>query len=671
MRDDGPTMLSVAEVLGPGGLLARSLPGWETRPQQLDMALQVEAALRERRPTLIEAGTGTGKTLGYLVPAILSGLRVVVSTGTRNLQEQILKKDVPLLAEHLPVEFTVTQLKGMSNYLCRRRYGEFVAMQQARGDDTLALHELRLWAERTAVGDRAELPELPDDSPLWREISATTETRLGPRCPFHESCFVTRARREAQRADVLVVNHHLYFADLALRDKWPQAQLLPAYDAVIFDEAHQVEEVATDYFGLQVSSLRLARLAGDLGQAAAASHVEARATETARHLATTADSLFTMLRERLPREGRTHADDALWSGEATRAWHALDNALEEAEGVAAQTDDSVEGAERGQALSRRARVIREELAVMGERHDRERVYWAERRGRTVLLHASPVDVAEALRETLFAQVETAVFTSATLTAEGRFDYVQSRLGLDAASTLRLDSPFDYRAQALLYLPRDLPEPAARDFVPLAAARSLALVEAAGGRAFLLYTSHRQMVAVHALLAPRLRALSLPALLQGERPKHLLLAEFRRAPSVLFATGAFWEGVDVVGDALQLVVIDKLPFAPPDDPLVSARVRRLEEAGQSGFRAYQIPQAALALAQGFGRLIRHRGDRGLVAILDPRASSRGYGHRVLSSLPADCPRTADLNEARRFLRRLRAARANVLNDAPDLGGSDPC
>src|SRR5579871_6741854 len=322
----GHPVISVDEVLGPGGLLSRAVAGWEPRDEQLEMASAVAAALRANRPLLVEAGTGTGKTLAYLVPAILSGLKVVVSTGTKNLQEQILKKDIPLLSESLPVSFTATALKGINNYLCIRRFNEHDSRLRARGDDTLQLNEVREWAERTLSGDRAELPDLPDDAPLWREISSTTETRLGARCPHFEQCHVTRARREAQSADLIIVNHHLFFADLSLKSQWPQAQLLPSYEAVIFDEAHQLEDVATDYFGLGVSSLRLGGLHRDLQRAVDAMHLDARLSRTAEHFAAVADELWASLRPRLPRDGRAAATDDTWRGEPTRAWHAVDTA---------------------------------------------------------------------------------------------------------------------------------------------------------------------------------------------------------------------------------------------------------------------------------------------------------------------------------------------------------
>jgi ATP-dependent DNA helicase DinG len=645
--------LSIGDILGPGGALARSIPGYEARPSQLEMAAEIADALQTRRPLLVEAGTGTGKTLAYLVPAVLSGLKVVISTGTKNLQEQIYRKDIPLLQEQL--SFRAACMKGISNYLCLRRFGEFSSDAAVQQKSDAQLDAIRAWARLTESGDRAELPELPDDAPLWREVSATPETRLGPRCPYFERCFVTQARRRAQQAEIIIVNHHLFFADLALRSAWPNAQLLPAYEAVIFDEAHQLEDVATDYFGVGVSTLRLAALVRDSERAVLDGNAPSRLDSTIAHVEARALALFDELRRRLKRDERVPLHAELWRGPAEKAAHALDNALDELEAGLDGTTQAEDGGDAAGALSHRARAIRDDLSLLvdgAQKHDRKHVFWAETRGKTVLLHASPVDVSNIVREKVLGAVDAAIFTSATLTAAGSFEFVRARLGLESAREARLASPFDYSAQALLYLPRDLPAPADEDFPARAAERMRELVEITDGRAFLLFTSHRQLERVHKLLAPRLRQ---PVLVQGEKPKHLLVEEFkRRVGSVLFATASFWEGVDVVGEALSLVVIDKLPFAPPDDPLVAARVARLEDEGQEPFTAYQVPRAALALAQGFGRLIRHRGDRGIVALLDRRASTKGYGRRVLAGLPEECPRTASLDEVRAFWSRLGVA-----------------
>jgi ATP-dependent DNA helicase DinG len=643
-------MTRVAEILGPGGLLARALPAYEPRPTQVEMAERVEEALRSRRPLLVEAGTGTGKTLAYLVPAILSGMKVVISTGTKNLQEQIFRKDVPLLAAELPNAFSAACMKGISNYLCKRRFKEHDAHQQAAGVYSSALDAIRAWAGETESGDRAELPDLPDDSPVWREVSSTAETRLGTRCPHFESCFVTRARRKAQAADLVIVNHHLFFADLALRSAWPEARLLPTYEAVIFDEAHQLEDVATDYFGVGVSSLRLMALVRDGLRAVSQNNAPDAVAATLDHADKRARTLFDGLRKRLERAERSVVDESTWKGEPEKDAHALDDALDELANAleAADGRELADGGDEAEALAHRASAIRSDLALLVEgaqRHSSKHVFWAETRGRAVLLHASPIDVSDILREKLLGSVDAAVFTSATLTAGGSFEFVRARLGLESAMESRHQSPFDFARQSLLYLPTDLPEPGAPAFAEAAAERMRELVEITDGRAFLLFTSHRQMQRVHELLAHRLKQ---PVLLQGDKPKHLLVEEFKRTPgAVLFATASFWEGVDVVGEALSLVVIDKLPFSPPDDPLVSARSRRLEEEGRDPFSTYHVPRAALQLAQGFGRLIRHREDRGIVALLDKRASTKGYGRRVLASLPRECPRTDALERVRGF------------------------
>lgn len=645
---------AIGEILGPGGVLASAIAGYETRPSQLQMAERVAEALAQRRPLLVEAGTGTGKTLAYLVPAIESGLKVVISTGTKNLQEQIFKKDIPLLQTHLPRSFRAACIKGISNYLCLRRFHEHTARQASLsldGNLESTLDAIRVWAQSTDAGDRAELPELADDSPAWRDVSPTQETRLGQRCKYFERCFVTQARRRAHAADVIIVNHHLFFADLALREKWPDVQLLPAYEAVIFDEAHQLEDIATDYFGVGVSSLRLMALVRDVTRAVAQGNAPEKLGATNAHVDLRAEQLFEALRRRVKAE-RAAVDGATWSGEPERSAHALDVALEELEAAfgSARGGELEDGGDEAAALKRRARAIRDDLALLVEgaqKHDRRHVYWAETRGRTVLLHASPVDISAIFRERLLGTVETAIFTSATLTAGGSFEFVRARLGLESAMEERLASPFDFARQALLYVPKDLPEPADPAFVDAAAARMLELTAITDGRAFLLFTSHRMMQRVHALLAPRLLQ---KVLLQGDKPKHLLVEEFKRRPSVLFATASFWEGVDVVGDALSLVVIDKMPFAPPDDPLVAARAGLLADEGQDPFVHYHVPRAALALAQGFGRLIRHRGDRGIVALLDKRAIVKPYGRRVLAGLPADCPRTQRLDEVRDFWAR---------------------
>jgi ATP-dependent DNA helicase DinG len=654
-------------VLGPGGVLAEAFPGYEHRPQQLAMAHAVGRALHEQRALLVEAGTGTGKTLAYLVPAILSQKRIVVSTGTRHLQEQIHDKDIPLLRDTLGLPVEVAMLKGISNYLCRRRFAE---LPDASDPD---LVQIAKWAAVTKSGDRAELAAVPDESPAWRQVTTTPDARLGPRCPFFERCFVTQARRAAAKAQIVIVNHHLFFADLALRAAYPGAAVLPPYEAVIFDEAHQIEDVATEHFGLGVSTLRLMSLVRDAKKALTTLDLRATHDDKAdahaaalmiANLEQRGENFFAALRARLLDAGAQNDvrlalppdlfDEA---GGRRDAWFKLDAALEEigahadrrAYQIARDPDSEDEDHEDAAAVGRRARTFREdlgELAEAGAGAARRHVRWGEVRGRGVLLHASPIDVAPLLREAVLGQVESAVFTSATLTAGGEFVYARERLGLpeDDAEALAVDSPFDYGRQAMLYLPRDLPAPQEPGFAEAAIARTAELCAVTGGRAFVLYTSHRALRHAAATLRPRL---PFPVLVQGEAPRAALLEQFRTtAGAVLLATSSFWEGVDVPGDALSLVIIEKLPFAAPDDPITAARVDRLSERGSDAFREYQVPRAAIALKQGFGRLIRRKDDRGIVAILDHRILSKGYGRLFLASLPP-AARTSALEQVRRW------------------------
>ena len=634
--------MTPGQILGPGGNLARALSGFEDRPEQRRMADAVAAALEDERPLLVEAGTGTGKTLAYLVPAALSGKRVVVSTGTRALQEQLVAQDLPLAEAALGRPIRAAVLKGVSNYLCRRRAAS-LELQLGLEPELAAIRDWMLWTE---TGDRAELGALAADSPWWELVTTSPDARLGPRCPHHEQCFVTRARRAAEKAEIVVVNHHLFFADLALRGSSPGGKVLPDYAAVVFDEAHLLEDVMTEHFGFGVSTVRLALFCKDL----TASGIETGAIER------TGAGFFAAVRRALGAlllDGKVALPDGLFTDPDLRAaWFDLDGALEGAEvaAKAAAARGEGESPEEWEALARRAGAVRTALADLAEpgRGDaRQAVRWGEARGSGLFLRAAPIDVSDILRERVLPSVPAAVFTSATLTSARRFTYVRERLGLaaDACDELHLDSPFDYGRQAMLYVPRDLPPPGEPDFTAAVCARAAELCRLSGGRAFLLFTSHRALREAAALL-PSL--VPFPLLVQGQAPPPVLLERFRAAPgSILLATGTFWAGVDVPGPALSLVVMDKLPFASPGDPLTAARAEMLEDAGRDPFAELSVPQAALAFRQGFGRLIRRRDDRGIVAVLDGRIVQKRYGQSFLASLPPDLPRTSAIEVLRRW------------------------
>jgi ATP-dependent DNA helicase DinG len=664
---------SIDEVLGADGRLARALPGYEHRDDQLAMAHAVERALADRAYLVAEAGTGTGKTLAYLVPAVLSHRRVIVSTATKTLQEQIWQKDLPLLADACGLTFRAAYLKGRSNYYCLARGAEFARAPTFAVREEAGLWPIiEAWSRETTTGDRSEL-DLPDQLVSWKDLSATSESCTGRECAHYEECFVTRARAQAAEADVLLVNHHLFFADLAMRTSRAGVEILPEHDVVIFDEAHALEEVATEYFGLQVSSYRLEELARDAARAVAdrpdlVSFMKAATGE----LRKAGDAFFQGVAEGL--RGRRAGGYGGAAGGAGRSrWggpprsRALAPATEEAI-KAPLTDDVLAPLARDRErvdealhglrdllsdadapalaqLARRAGELRVELAAVTAMKEPSRVYFAETRGRGVFLRAAPIDVAEDLQERLYRRSDTVVFTSATLAAQGRFDYFRRSVGLAPefdVTEVRYEGPFDYARQAALVAPDGMPEPNDASFVERAAEAIRDLTAVTGGRAFVLCTSTRNMNALHRAS----RHLPYRILLQGERPKAKLLELFREEPSVLFATASFWEGVDVPGEALSLVIIDRLPFAPPGDPVVQAKVRALEAEGGDGFSELQVPAAALALRQGFGRLIRTREDRGLVAILDRRLVSKGYGRAFLATLPS-CPLLRSVDDARRW------------------------
>ncbi|MEO8705047.1 MAG: ATP-dependent DNA helicase [Kofleriaceae bacterium] len=641
----------MSELLAPGGGLERAIPHYEDRAEQRAMSDAVTRALADERALIVEAGTGTGKTLAYLVPALLSGKRVIVSTGTRALQDQIARHDVPLLRSLLARPFSAVVLKGVGNYVCKRKLTEL----GSRGSPDVSLAALLDWSAHSETGDRAEVEWLAEGAALWTDVTTTPDARIGPRCPHFEQCFITQARRLAEHAQLVLVNHHLYFADRALRAAHPGARVLPDHDVVIFDEAHQLEDVATEHFGARVSTQKLGELVRDAHLALASMPLwTGRASvDVIQTVERAGITLFARLRAALATQdgGRMPLPPGLFEHpDRQTAWFALDTALEalarvaEAEGEPSPDDDEVSGARAAlSGLARRAREQRDDLATIAEQRQRSHVYWGEVRPTGTYLSASPVDVADLVRRHVLRSGATTVFTSATLAAAGDFAYTRSRLGLDDADELLVASPFDYERQAMLYVPRDLP-PVSDGFSPAAAERTRELLAITTGRAFLLFTSHRALREATALLAK----LPYPRFVQGEAPRATLIDQFRSTPnSVLLGTGSFWEGVDVPGDALSLVVIDKLPFAPHTDPLVAARMQISAEAGHDPFEQIQLPAAALALKQGFGRLIRRRDDRGIVAILDGRIVTRTYGRVFLDTLPAGLPRTSAIEQVRRW------------------------
>jgi ATP-dependent DNA helicase DinG len=588
------------------------------------MAVAVAATFAEGGVLLAEAGTGTGKTLAYLLPAVELGRRVVVSTGTKNLQEQLVTKDLPLLARALGRDLSVAVMKGRGNYLCLLRFRSFQEAGSFRRFEELPVFRaVEAWAPATPTGDRAEVEDMPDSVEFWREISATSENCIGQACADFEACWVTKMRQRALEADVVIVNHHLLCADLAVKDIG-FGEVIPGYDSLILDEAHLVEDVATQYFGTSVSSLRVEEIARDVERELKAARLDAREVrselENVRHRS---ERFFKRL---AGGSGRRLAPG--WMTDLVR--EEAQALLLRLEGLRTAILAVPERPEPLTALAGRAQELRQQMQFVFEADDDSHVFFVELRGRAVFLKATPIDVSARLREALFDNVRAAVLTSATLAVDGRFDYLKARLGLGETTDLLLPSPFRYDEQAVLYVPRRMPDPRDPTFVERAALEVRALLEHSRGRAFVLFTSYANMNAVAERLAGEL---DYPILIQGEAPKPVLLEQFRNTPhAVLLATASFWQGVDVVGDQLSCVIIDKLPFASPSDPVVSARIDHLRNLGENPFADYQVPVAILMLKQGLGRLIRSRADRGILAVLDSRLVERPYGRRFLQSLP---------------------------------------
>ncbi|OSM02336.1 ATP-dependent DNA helicase [Magnetofaba australis] len=620
----------IDELFGPDGPLARAHPGYEPRAAQARMGLRVAQACADDGLLLLEAGTGTGKTIGYLLPLLAEGLKVVVSTATKALQDQIFEKDIPLLRRALQRPFSAATLKGRANYLCLHRYRQFnQAPYPMNAEERMMMRAVEGWAAETLTGDRDELYDLPERNRIWSEISIQGDNCLGGQCPDYMDCYLIQARARAREAELVVVNHHLFFADLAVKEGG-FGEILPNYRIVVFDEAHQIPEVVTRFFGLEVSNYKLRELARDARREF--EEVGMDDPEPLMALGGLEDAAA-QLRSAFPQENHRAALGAAdLEREPGRALIATENALSifldrlephrpRSAGIA--------------ACGRRAEALITAAGVIRTLDDPTRVYWFETRGKGVFLQASPIHVGDTLRGTLYPKVRSAVFASATLTtAEGEsgFDYFLNQLGLDPEITVRENLPpvFDFANQSLLYLPRRLPEPTAPQFPQLALRELRELILASRGRALCLFTSYRMLEMAREALEGNI---PYRLMTQGDAPKRALLEAFAADPhSVLLGTGTFWEGVDVPGEALSLVVIDRLPFASPGDPLTAARNRHIESQGGNAFAQLSIPQAILTLKQGIGRLLRSTKDRGVMAILDTRITRKGYGKRFIKGLP---------------------------------------
>ena len=629
----------MTELLGADGPFARELPNFLPREAQQTMARAVQHAIAERDILIAEAGTGTGKTYAYLVPALLSGERVIVSTGTKALQDQLYFRDLPKVRSVLGARLKTALLKGRANYLCLYRLDQTVR-EGASFDRTQAsqLAAIRAWSARTRYGDRMELADVPEESPLWPRVTSTPENCLGVECPFYDDCHVIKARRAAQEADLVVVNHHLLFADLALKQEG-FGEILPGAQAFILDEAHQIPELAGQFFSQSISARQLTELAQDsLSECNGITGAIGALLEPVEALQEAIRKLRLEL-DRLPQRGPFHQLES--SANVRSGLHDV------RELVAALADALASQAERSRGFAN----VFERASSLSDRLDRivdgggdQDVRWYEQFPRGFALHATPLDLAAPLRSLRERTQAAWVHTSATLSVAGDFGHFARQLGLDDPQTLSLQSPFDYARQALCYLPQGLPDPAARDHTERVIDAVLPVLEASNGRAFLLFTSHRALRRAADLLHKRV---PWPLFVQGDAPRHRLLEEFRASGhGVLLGAASFWEGVDVQGDALSVVVIDKLPFAAPDDPVLQARLDALEQAGINPFMGWQVPSAAIALKQGAGRLIRDVRDRGVLVLCDPRLTSKGYGKLFLASLPP-MPRTNDIADVRAF------------------------
>lgn len=632
------------EIFKEKGTLAGRYQSYRFRTQQLEMASYIGESLACNGVVVAEAGTGTGKTLAYLVPALLAGGKTIVSTGTRALQDQLFRRDIPALLAALEIPVKVSLLKGRANYVCRHYLERNLADGRfASPEEAATLHRIHRFAATSGSGDRAEASGIRETHPAWQYAISSRENCLGSECQFFRDCFVMKARKEALEAELVVVNHHLFFADLWLRDEGV-AELLPASHTVVLDEAHQLADTAALFFGQSVSTGQLIDLARDARHLAlallrdvpeAAKQADAldKAAKTLR-MSVPELQLKLPAKAALAREVFVTALDA-----AAAALQALQNLLQ----TQSERDEEIAAchARAHELITRMTRWRKEESA--------DWVRWVEVIGRAMVLQATPLNIADLFGQQVMQDNRAWVLTSATLSVGGDFSHLLTRLGLDSAQTLCVDSPFNYPEQGLIYLPANLPEPNTREHTQAVVEAALPVLQASGGRAFMLFTSLRALDNARAMLEERLKALKLgfPILAQGDESKQVLLERFKQSGNaILLGSQSFWEGVDMPGEALSVVIIDKLPFAPPDDPVVAARIARINEAGGNAFMDYQLPEAVISLKQGAGRLIRSEADRGILMLCDPRLTTKAYGRKVLEALPP-MRRTRSLEEAVKF------------------------
>ena len=630
------SLTNIHKIFLETGVLARSLPYYEFRQGQVEMGEAVAEVFRHHQHLIVEAGTGVGKTLAYLIPAILSGVKTVVSTGTKNLQEQLYFKDIPYLKKHVSSDVKVVYMKGRANYLCLKRLNLF--RQQALfhdTDDADIFQQIQKWAATTKTGDRMELQGVPDNYGPWREVCCTRETCPGSSCEHYSTCFLMKMKREAIEADMIIVNHHLFFADLAIKGLG-LGEVIPEYDAVIFDEAHLLENIATSYFSVRVNSYQPEELVQDVLRELTNAKISPNDfTTTLQSLQQRGQQFFRYFENK--KTNRYRLRDEMINSKAAEAAPDLSNLLLM---LTSKLRNLKNSSEELRFLADRVEEMRSSLEFILNRGEPGYVYWCEMQGRGVFLHASPIDVSADMRRNIFQQLPRVVLTSATLSTGKNFEFVKERLGLDHPMELIVESPFDHEKQAMLYLPKGMPEPNNKYFVDYAATEIERILKKSRGRAFLLFTSYKNMDEVYKRLQYKL---PYRLLKQGKGSRSALLEEFKRdVHSVLFGTSSFWQGVDVQGEALSCVVIDKLPFAVPSEPIVEARIEYLRQRGENPFMTYQVPAAVITLKQGLGRLIRSKQDKGILSILDNRLLTKKYGQLFLDSLPK-CRIVRELDE----------------------------